>query len=228
MTESLDWKLSGFDLLSEHSLPSDFSLSNCSWMVSQAGPGCAGQTHVYIRTGRTWAYPLATPRARAGGHHTYRTHTDNMHTQTPCKGSQVHQPQFLSACHSYPPPFPLQVGNQYKPAELAKSEWETIQQSPPWAVDAWGLGCLMQEVFSGEPMAQVENLRRWAAAGGVGAGTPGTAVLLSVFSVGKWRMQPAAGPAAGSAGLLGWADLLGGCQVAAGPLAEHVLVMSEA
>ena len=57
------------------------------------------------------------------------------------------------------------MGNQYKPAELAKGDWATIQQSPPWAVDAWGLGCLMQEVFSGEPMAQVENLRRWAGSG---------------------------------------------------------------
>mmetsp|Transcript_8758 Transcript_8758/g.18684 ORF Transcript_8758/g.18684 Transcript_8758/m.18684 type:complete len:802 (-) Transcript_8758:459-2864(-) len=84
VTETLDWKLHGFDLVSEHTLPGDFALTNATWMV----------------------------------------------------------------------------GNQYKPAELGKSEWETIRQSPPWAVDAWGLGCLMQEVFSTEYMQSVENLRR--------------------------------------------------------------------
>jgi hypothetical protein len=36
------------------------------------------------------------------------------------------------------------VAGQYKPAELAKSEWEAVQQGPPWAVDSWGLGCMMQ------------------------------------------------------------------------------------
>jgi hypothetical protein len=36
------------------------------------------------------------------------------------------------------------VSGQYKPAELAKSEWEAVQQGPPWAVDSWGLGCMMQ------------------------------------------------------------------------------------
>jgi hypothetical protein len=23
-------------------------------------------------------------------------------------------------------------------------EWATVQQGPPWAVDSWGLGCMMQ------------------------------------------------------------------------------------
>eukprot|EP00198_Chlamydomonas_reinhardtii_P004430 XP_001693766.1 protein kinase [Chlamydomonas reinhardtii] len=84
VTASLDWKLSGFDLLSEHALPPDHALQNASWMV----------------------------------------------------------------------------GNQYKPAELAKSEWSVIQQGPPWAVDAWGLGCLTQEVFNVSEMQSVEDLRR--------------------------------------------------------------------
>lgn len=83
VTESLDWKLHGFDLLSELALPGDNALQQVSWMV----------------------------------------------------------------------------GNQYKPAELGKAEWEVIRESPPWAVDAWGLGCLMQEVFSCEDMKSVENLR---------------------------------------------------------------------
>lgn len=29
-------------------------------------------------------------------------------------------------------------------AEVAKSEWAAVQQGPPWAVDAWGMGCLIQ------------------------------------------------------------------------------------
>eukprot|EP00798_Chlamydomonas_sp_ICE-L_P002840 gene2840-17741_t len=52
------------------------------------------------------------------------------------------------------------VENQYKSAELGKSEWDVIEQSPPWAVDAWGLGCLIQEAFSQEYMKSMENLRR--------------------------------------------------------------------
>lgn len=33
VTASLDWKLHGFDLLSEHALPSDHALANAQWMV---------------------------------------------------------------------------------------------------------------------------------------------------------------------------------------------------
>ena len=53
----------------------------------------------------------------------------------------------------------VQVGAQYKTAEVAKSEWQMVQQSPPWAVDAWGLGCLMQEAFSGRTLTRTEELR---------------------------------------------------------------------
>lgn len=47
----------------------------------------------------------------------------------------------------------------YKPAELGKAEWEFIRKSPAWAVDAWGLGCLMKEVVkvSCEDMKSVQN-----------------------------------------------------------------------
>lgn len=55
------------------------------------------------------------------------------------------------------------MGNQYKPAELGKGEWGAVQQGPPWAVDAWGLGCLMQEVFSGAALSSLEGLRNTAA-----------------------------------------------------------------
>lgn len=37
VTASLDWKLSGFDLLSEHALPPDHALQNASWMVGSLG-----------------------------------------------------------------------------------------------------------------------------------------------------------------------------------------------
>lgn len=32
------------------------------------------------------------------------------------------------------------IGAQYKPLEMAKSDWTTIRKSPPWAIDSWGLG----------------------------------------------------------------------------------------
>jgi hypothetical protein len=36
------------------------------------------------------------------------------------------------------------VGSQYKPAEVARLEWDAVRTGPPWAVDSWGLGCMMQ------------------------------------------------------------------------------------
>lgn len=36
------------------------------------------------------------------------------------------------------------VPPQFKPAEVARMEWSTVAAGPPWAVDAWGLGCMMQ------------------------------------------------------------------------------------
>ncbi|KAL9270926.1 putative inactive serine/threonine-protein kinase scy1 [Drosera capensis] len=39
------------------------------------------------------------------------------------------------------------VGAQYKPMELAKSDWASISNSPPWAIDSWGMGCLIYELF---------------------------------------------------------------------------------
>jgi SCY1-like protein 1 len=32
------------------------------------------------------------------------------------------------------------VGTQFKSLELAKSDWNIIRKSPPWALDSWGLG----------------------------------------------------------------------------------------
>jgi SCY1-like protein 1 len=36
---------------------------------------------------------------------------------------------------------------------------QAIKEGPSWAVDAWGLGCLMQEVYSGGALARTEDLR---------------------------------------------------------------------
>ena len=38
-------------------------------------------------------------------------------------------------------------------------EMQSVKDGPAWAVDAWGLGCLMQEVYSGAPLARTEDLR---------------------------------------------------------------------
>ncbi|XP_022764866.1 N-terminal kinase-like protein isoform X2 [Durio zibethinus] len=54
------------------------------------------------------------------------------------------------------------VGSQYKPMELAKSDWATIRKSPPWAIDSWGLGCLIYEIFSGMKLGKTEELRNTA------------------------------------------------------------------
>ncbi|KQK11900.2 hypothetical protein BRADI_1g00390v3, partial [Brachypodium distachyon] len=51
------------------------------------------------------------------------------------------------------------VGTQYKPMELTKSGWASIRKSPPWAIDSWGLGCLIYELFSGAKLARTEDLQ---------------------------------------------------------------------
>ncbi len=88
---------------------------------------------------------------------------------TPCRSSQIHGNVSMQAVvvtdtldwklygldlvseHQWAGEFPLMsaswmVGAQYKSGEVAKSDWTLVRDSPPWAVDAWGLGCLMQEV----------------------------------------------------------------------------------
>ncbi|KAL9232799.1 hypothetical protein vseg_007865 [Gypsophila vaccaria] len=51
------------------------------------------------------------------------------------------------------------VGTQYKPMELTKSDWVAIRNSPPWAIDSWGMGCLIYELFSGIRLSKTEDLR---------------------------------------------------------------------
>ncbi|KAH1055241.1 hypothetical protein J1N35_033306 [Gossypium stocksii] len=59
-------------------------------------------------------------------------------------------------------PYEWLVGSQYKSAELAKSDWVAIRKSPPWAIDSWGLGCLIYEIFSGMKLGKTEELRNTA------------------------------------------------------------------
>ncbi|KAL0321754.1 UNVERIFIED_CONTAM: putative inactive serine/threonine-protein kinase scy1 [Sesamum calycinum] len=54
------------------------------------------------------------------------------------------------------------IGSQYKPMELSKSDWAAIRNSPPWAIDSWGLGCLIYELFSGMKLSRTEELRNTA------------------------------------------------------------------
>ncbi|XP_041994818.1 probable inactive serine/threonine-protein kinase scy1 isoform X2 [Salvia splendens] len=51
------------------------------------------------------------------------------------------------------------IGSQYKSMELSKSDWSAIRKSPPWAIDSWGLGCLIYELFSGVKLGRTEELR---------------------------------------------------------------------
>ncbi|CAI8584351.1 unnamed protein product [Vicia faba] len=54
------------------------------------------------------------------------------------------------------------VATQYKSMELAKSDWAVIKKSPPWAIDSWGMGCLIYELFSGLKLSKTEELRNTA------------------------------------------------------------------
>ena len=43
--------------------------------------------------------------------------------------------------------------------QVGKADWQAVQQGPPWAVDAWGLGCLIQEAYRGRELTRTEELR---------------------------------------------------------------------
>jgi hypothetical protein len=36
--------------------------------------------------------------------------------------------------------FDYLVAPQYKPQEMAKSDWAAVRKASPWAIDSWGLG----------------------------------------------------------------------------------------
>ena len=46
-----------------------------------------------------------------------------------------------------------------RPDPLSNFSVQAVKQGPPWAVDAWGVGCLMQEAFSGRQLSRTEDLR---------------------------------------------------------------------
>ncbi|XP_009798481.1 uncharacterized protein [Nicotiana sylvestris] len=54
------------------------------------------------------------------------------------------------------------IDAQYKPMEMLKSDWTSIRKSPPWAIDSWGLGCLIYELFSCTKLSKTEELRNTA------------------------------------------------------------------
>ena len=51
------------------------------------------------------------------------------------------------------------VPDQYKPEEYRRGDWAGIPGGPPWAIDAWGLGCLIQEVYRGGAISRTDQLR---------------------------------------------------------------------
>ena len=51
------------------------------------------------------------------------------------------------------------VPDQYKPDEYRRGDWQSVPEGPPWAIDSWGLGCLIREVYGGGAMTSAEQLR---------------------------------------------------------------------
>ena len=51
------------------------------------------------------------------------------------------------------------LGDVYKCPEFARGEWESLADGPPWAIDSWGLGCLIREVFGNGPLGSPADLR---------------------------------------------------------------------
>ena len=82
----------------------------------------------------------------------------------------------LSSPHAPLPPLPagarpllLDCGRgHYLPGEAQRGEWEAALSAnagaPPWAVDAWGLGCLVAEAFGGRRLPATPGALRDAAA----------------------------------------------------------------
>ena len=49
--------------------------------------------------------------------------------------------------------------DQYKPDEYRRGDWQSVPEGPPWAIDSWGLGCLIREVYGEGAMTSAEQLR---------------------------------------------------------------------
>eukprot|EP00210_Caulerpa_lentillifera_P001710 g1643.t1 len=52
------------------------------------------------------------------------------------------------------------IRDVYKSPELTRGDWQSLVDGPPWAVDSWGLGCLIREVYNnGELLPSTGALR---------------------------------------------------------------------
>eukprot|EP01064_Diplonema_japonicum_P030861 TRINITY_DN5348_c2_g1_i1.p1 TRINITY_DN5348_c2_g1~~TRINITY_DN5348_c2_g1_i1.p1 ORF type:complete len:711 (+),score=65.59 TRINITY_DN5348_c2_g1_i1:266-2134(+) len=60
-----------------------------------------------------------------------------------------------SSSASYFKVYDLHLDKKYKPPELEQENWALIEKSPAHAVDAWGVACLLYEIFVG-PLEDVE------------------------------------------------------------------------
>ena len=47
----------------------------------------------------------------------------------------------------------------YCPGEVGKREWGSLKGCPPYAVDSWGIGCFIQELYRGTALSEVGDLR---------------------------------------------------------------------
>ena len=117
VTETLDWKLHGLDVASDHQFASqyDLPLTASSWLVPQQykpGEVAKGDWQVLAAGAARW---------REGG------------TPTCLPPDTATTPRSALA--------------------------QAVKEGPAWAVDAWGLGCLMQEVYSGNSLTRTEDLR---------------------------------------------------------------------
>ena len=55
--------------------------------------------------------------------------------------------------------FPQSLLFQMQRVPLRRGDWAGVPEGPPWAIDAWGLGCLIQEVYRGVPLSRTDQLR---------------------------------------------------------------------
>jgi len=56
------------------------------------------------------------------------------------------------------------LGCELKLVRLMPPCWDlaSVRKSPPWAIDSWGPGCFIFELFSGAKLARTEDLRNTA------------------------------------------------------------------
>ena len=65
---------------------------------------------------------------------------------------KVHDPQPLMSGFEHVPPY-------YLPGEVHNKDWIAVADGPEWGIDAWGLGCFLQEIFRRKPLDAMAQLK---------------------------------------------------------------------